>query len=185
NFSYPRRGASALTTGLVFDLPGNVMGYRWPEDASRSGNNIVWSGRGSGGGMLLSSTADPSQLDGGYPLLELAVASKGQLLQAELDAFVSSQLTALKAPVDLPEPLCPPPLSALKAPVALPELDVNPAFDPVLGSYTVGDECRLVFRDVRFPNGLDAYFRIAGIKVTPQKPATEMVTLQLTNPFTG
>ena len=97
--------------------------------------------------MLLSSTADPSQVDGGYPLLELAVASKGQLLQAELD--------------------------------------VNPAFDPVLGSYTVGDECRLVFRDVRFPNGLDAYFRIAGIKVTPQEAANEMVTLQLTNPFTG
>src|SRR4029077_381962 len=167
NFSYPRRGAPALTTGLVFDLPGNVMAYRWPEDASRSGNNIVCYGTGSGGGMLLSSTADPSQLDGGYPLLELAVASKGQLLQAELDTFVSSQL------------------SALKAPVALPELDVNPAFDPVLGSYTVGDECRLVFRDVRFPNGLDAYFRIAGIKVTPQEAANEMVTLQLTNPFTG
>jgi hypothetical protein len=58
---------------------------------------------------------------------------------------------------------------------------VVPAFvDPVYGTYEVGDDARIIIIDDRFPNGLDAIYRIVGSSVEPGEDGPERVTLSLT-----
>ncbi len=58
---------------------------------------------------------------------------------------------------------------------------VVPAFvDPVYGTYEVGDDARIMITDDRFPNGLDAIYRIVGSSVEPGEDGPERVTLSLT-----
>jgi hypothetical protein len=62
---------------------------------------------------------------------------------------------------------------------------VAPAYtDPQLGSYVIGDDIRVRIRDDRFPNQLDAVYRLIALNVTPNEdgPTTEQVTLTLTLP---
>jgi hypothetical protein len=169
-FNYPRRGIGVGNSGLVFDSPGNIMSYQWPEDGTKMANSVYLYGAGAGNTMLRASQADPSLLDAGYPLLDTSSSYKGTTSQGVLNSFVTAELTAYRVPLTLPV------------------LEVNPAQDPVLGSYTVGDECRVRITDERFPvpnNVIDAPFRIVGIKVQPQETQVETVTLTLTNPWTG
>lgn len=167
--SYPRRGSSYLSgTGLVFDLPGNILHYTWPEDATRMGDSVRTNGVGYGGTQLFSAAAAAGLLDAGYPLLELGLQLRDQSSQDVLDRWTGAQLDALKNPL------------------VQPVIDVDPGQDPVLGSYTVGDECRVRITDQRFAAGAqDSYWRIVGIRVVPQEGSHEMVTLSLTNPWTG
>jgi hypothetical protein len=173
--NYPRRGAPFQSSGYMFDLPGNALSYVWPEDATRMANSIWLYGSGAGNVMVRAFASDPSMVydpsnpnNAGYPLLEQAASYKQQSVQSILTAYVNSVLASIKTPV------------------VLPELSVNPTMDPVLGSYTVGDECRVRIVDQRFPNINDAYWRIVGIKTTPQTDnAVEQVMLTLSNPFTG
>ena len=58
---------------------------------------------------------------------------------------------------------------------------VVPAYvDPVYGTYEVGDDARIMITDNRFPNGLDAIYRIVGASVEPGEDGPERVTLSLT-----
>jgi hypothetical protein len=166
-FSYPRRGATVASTGLVFELPGQILNYRWPEDATAMANSILVYGTGYGGTMATGSAADTAMVAAGYPLLEVSPSDKDVGDDATLAIFAQAYLAAYRQPV------------------VLPELDVDPGQDPVLGAYTVGDECRVRILDRRFPEGIDEYFRIVQIKVTPQETQHELVTLTMGLVFGG
>jgi len=58
----------------------------------------------------------------------------------------------------------------------------SPALDPVLGTYAIGDDARIRISDDRFPNGIDAVYRIVGLTVTPGETGPERVTLTLSLP---
>lgn len=151
NLSYPRRGNPAQTTGWVFEYPGNVVDYMWPEDSSKQAITAYAQGAGSGASMLRSSTTNTALINGGYPLLEEAYSYKDITMQATLDAHAVADMKALSSPVSLPQLL------------------VKPTLDPVLGSYTIGDDIRIRISDSRWPApGIDTYMRIIGIKVQPQ-----------------
>ena len=58
---------------------------------------------------------------------------------------------------------------------------VVPAYvDPVFGTYSIGDDARLIITDSRFPTGLDQVYRIVGLNVQPGEDSPERVTLTLT-----
>jgi hypothetical protein len=57
---------------------------------------------------------------------------------------------------------------------------VPPFVDPEFGSYQIGDDARIIIRDVRFPNGIDELYRIVGLTVEPGEDGPERVTLTLT-----
>jgi hypothetical protein len=56
-----------------------------------------------------------------------------------------------------------------------------PAFiEPQFGTYAIGDDARLIIQDERFPDGLDAVYRIVGLNVFPGEDGPERVTITLT-----
>lgn len=159
---YPRRGRAANATGLMFEAPGNIMGYTWPRDGSAVANTYFGIGAGKGDTMLQSQAAAPSQIDAGYPLLEDDVTDKTIYAQGVLDAYTAGSLIAHQAPVQAVT------------------VRVRADADPVLGSYTQGDEARFRITDECFPTTVDTFQRIIGIKVAvPSQGVPEQVTLTL------
>ena len=57
---------------------------------------------------------------------------------------------------------------------------------PIYGTYGVGDECRVIITDNRFPDTLDTVYRIVGLSVQPGEDGPERITLTLTQgTYTG
>lgn len=170
NLTYPRRGRPFSISGLVWEYPGNIANYQYPEDATQMATTVYDVGAGSGATMLLSPMSTPSQIDIGYPLLETTLQYKD---------VTSATVLAGRATADA---------VAYSAPVTLPTLQVRSDRDPVLGAYETGDDCRVRLTDSRFPQpstggaGLDTYFRITQIDVTPQDTGPEIVQLTLGPP---
>ena len=162
HLSYPRRGAPAGSTGWLFEheaagwyvpvdpttgLPagaaapmvtGNIADYVWPEDATLQGITVYEQGAGSGMTQLLSSYSTSGMIDLGWPLLEAAFDAPDIKIQSHLDARARSDGKAVANPI------------------VLAELNVRAELDPVLGSYTIGDDARFRILDHRFNSGVDA-----------------------------
>lgn len=189
NLSYPRRGAVAGVSGWLFEfeaagwyhtaagasaplISGNVYDYTWPVDGTLQAVAVYDTGAGSGRTMLQASFSTPALIDAGYPLLESTFGYK--------DVTDPQRLAAL-AKADG---------KALANPIALPQLFVRADLDPVLGSYTIGDDCRVRILDHRFNSGvdavnnpvgpgLDAFYRIIEIDVKAGFDQPEEVILTL------
>lgn len=165
---YPQSGvrySSSSLTAPVFEFPsGNVIEYQYPEDGSIAANTVYAIGAGSNEGMLLSTAVSTTQLAAGYPLLEDSVNYSDITDTALLANLAAGQLAAVAYP-----------------PTTL-KIVVPPYVDPVLGSYTVGSDARVRILDDRFPNGLDAVYRIVALNATPGETSGERVTLTLTLP---
>lgn len=153
---YPALGRDVEDTGLVFEMPGPVVDYEWPEDGSSMANTVH-----AVGADHLRSTASVANR-AGWPLLEAAASYTDVSRQNTLDDHASADLDALDEPVTLPG------------------FTVRGDIEPVLGSYTVGDEARLRVTDSRFPDGAEFTSRITSYTVTPpQGDMAESVQITL------
>lgn len=160
---YPRRGVVANLSGWLWEYPGNVQGYTWPEDATSQATTMYATGAGTPPGQLQSTAVGTAA---GYPLLESKQSYTDVSVQATLDGHAAADLAAMSAPV------------------VVPTITVRADQDPTIGSYQVGDELRLRITDDRFPGtptsaGLDVTKRIIAIDVTPPGSTTETVTVTL------
>jgi hypothetical protein len=164
---YPRTGN--VDTGVgdigtpVFIFPaGNIVEYEYPEDGSIAANTLYVLGAGSNEGKLSATAQDISKLTTGWPLLEDAANYSDITDQTVLNELAVGQVLALSEP---------PPIIKI----------VVPAFvDPQFGTYSIGDDARLIIQDPRFPNGLDEVYRIVGLNVQPGEDGPERVTITLT-----
>ena len=165
---YPMLGtrySTSSATAPVFEFPaGNMVEYEVSLDGSKVANKIYATGAGSSEGKLVYSAVDTSKLSQGWAILEDAV-SYSDLMDATL---IQNLANGRVASVSLP-------------PTQL-KIVANPSQDPVLGSFVLGDDCRVRITDPYFPTGLDAIYRIVAITVTPGESAPERVTLSLTLP---
>lgn len=170
--SYPYRGVTynpASSTALVFELPGNMVMYEYPEDGAILANTMWGIGPGSNEGKLIANASIPSQIDAGWALLEDTTTYNDTFDATLLANLTTAEVYAKQNPV-----------TAIKI--------VVPAYaDPVLGSYKTGDQCLLRITDARFPDtgtgfGLAKIQRILAINVQPGEDAPERVTLTLGNP---
>ncbi len=166
HLGYPRRGVTARNSGLVFEHPGNIQEYEWPEDATQQATTVYAVGSGVGAGRPVYTQTNTDLLDAGYP----ALAYKSTYIDIDSPAAL---LAHAKADA-----------KAFKYPVSVPKLTVRGDLDPLVGSYTVGDEIRVRITDDRFPGtptavGLDTAKRIIAIQVKPPGAAAESVTLTL------
>lgn len=165
NTYYPRVG-TAYSYGNpnipVFSFPaGNMVEYEYPEDGSIVANRLFALGAGSNEGKLISEALDTGRFAEGWALLDDAVNYSDITDQTVLDNLAAAQVVAVSYP-----------------PVVLKV--VVPAYvDPVFGTYEVGDDCRIIITDSRFPNTLDAIYRIVGLSVQPGEDGPERVTLTL------
>jgi hypothetical protein len=162
---YPRLGEVYTPTSLtipVFQLPGNIVEYTYPEDGSIAANTVYALGAGSNEGKLISTAVDGEKLAEGWPLLEEApnysdISNSTLLLQLAQGqvAVVSYPPTTIK-------------------------LSQTPTMDPILGSYEIGDDARFIALDDRFPNGIDSIYRVIALNVTAgENNNPELVTATL------
>ena len=167
---YPARGRTFLyndPAALVFDFPGNLVMYEYPEDGAITTNKMYGIGPNSNEAMIRAVATSPSnQIANGWPLLEDTTTYNDQYDPNLLYQQTLGEVTAKENPV-----------TTIKI--------VIPAYvNPVLGSYKTGDQCLLRITDDRFPGvngefGLVTIQRIVAIAVEPGEDGPERVTLTL------
>jgi len=174
--AYPYRGTQYVSTNptaLVFEFPGNIVAYEWPDDGSVVANTMYGIGPNSNEAKIRALAVSPTdQIAAGWPLLEDTVSYTDQY-----DPNILYQQTLGE-------------VTAKQLPVVTPKIIVPAYASPVLGSYKTGDECLLRITDDRFPNngsgyGLAVVKRIVAIGVQPGEDGPERVTLTLTDPTTN
>ncbi len=148
----------------VFQFPGNVVEYKFPEDASSAANRLYGLGYGDNSSSLRATAIDPALIgaSGTWPLLE-DTASYTDIPDAQLlKDLTKGQLNATSYP-----------------PTTL-EIVIPPYVDPYYNSYQIGDEARIDIRDDFFPNGYTDVMRIVAISVNPGENGPSRITLTLT-----
>lgn len=159
---YPRRGVQAFETSLLFDLPGNILSYAWPEDATRMADDVLAIGAGEGDDMLLATAQHAAAFDAGYPLLEAARSYKDVRISETLEEHAQADVEAAGLPITIPG------------------LTIRGDGDPSVGAFDIGDDCRIAISDARHPDGIDVFARILGFAVQPATDSSiETVTLNL------
>lgn len=165
---YPRLGIAYSATNPnapVFEFPGNIVSYEYPEDGSTAANAIFAVGSGQGNSRLTLLATDTAKLSAGYPLLE----DSTNYIDVYDSTLLGNMAAAQVAAVSLP-----PVTMKVVAPAYAPA--------PVLGTYTVGDDVRVRINDPRFSPMLDQTMRIMAYTVSPGEDGPERVTLTLTLP---
>ena len=165
NIYYPKMGTMYSSTNAaapVFQLPGNIVEYIYPEDASIAANTIYALGAGSNEGKLIQTATDSTKVSTGWPLLEDQANYSDITDSTLLSGLAAGQITAVSYPPTTLRVVAPP--------------STNPEF----GSYKVGDEIRIIINDNRFPTGLNAIYRLVALSVAPGEDGPERVTLTLT-----
>ena len=174
---------------LNFEFPGNIIHYSYVEDSSRVGNNIFGLGYGANNNRLISNYYDRSKIYGSntWPLLEenvnmIDVVSTDLLKQTTLGKLL-----------------------AIGYPPTTMQIVIPSYVDPYLGTYSVGDQVKVLINDDRFPKGLSvtptnsatvysdggvlpdtgstSLYRIVGIDVEPGENGPDRVTLTLNLPL--
>jgi hypothetical protein len=152
-----RLGSPRLNTGstdLVLDRPGTVLSYSFPRDATRGGTTArtrgasVNTNQAAESRPLVSAEAeDLALLNGGWPRIDLSSDHNEITEQSALDSLARAELAAARGAVLIPE------LSIRLGGIVPPLL---------LGRHT-----RIRITDEWHPQGLDARYRIIGVKVSP------------------
>jgi len=156
---YPRLGQPGAPH--VWEYGANLIDFSWPRDAATMATRVFAQGSGDGATPLLRHAEDSDAYASGWALLEDATSQLDAADPALVDAYARGELAARHRPV------------------VLPELTVRADRDPIVGTYSVGDDVRLVIDDPFFAgNQLDLTARLLGFEVTPGDDAgLEHVTL--------
>lgn len=159
--------SASSSTATVLQYPGNILDYRFPEDASGAANRLYGLGYGANGEKLIATAIDGSKITtGDWPLLE---DSANYIDIADINLLRDITLGQL---------------NAISYPPTTVEVEIAPYVDPYyepLTSYQIGDTVRLDIKDDYFPAGLNGLIlRIVGISVNPGENGPSYVTLTLT-----
>lgn len=159
-FSFPRRGRSAPATRLVWEYPGNVASYAWPEDGAAVTNAEWGLGTGPANQPLATASVGWDRLTEGWPLL--AAVYRGKAFR---DVGALTRATAADQ-------------RARSLPLVSATLTLRPDAQPNLGDWITGDRARLYIDDPRrFPVPLEATVRVIETKVAVARSGAETVTV--------
>lgn len=148
----------------VFQFPGNVIEYKFPEDASGAANKLYGLGYGANNSSLRATASDPALIGtyGTWPLLE------------DTASYTDVPDTQLLKDLTLGQ------LNAISYPPTTLEIVIPPYVDPYFNQYQIGDEARIDIIDDFFPNGYTDIMRIVAISVNPGENGPSRITLTLT-----
>ena len=154
---------TSSATAPVFQFPGNVVSYRFPEDGQGAVNVLYGLGYGANNVKVVATATDSTMYSAGFPLLE---DSANFVDVADLDLLKAVTLGQLKATSYPPTTI---------------EIVIPTYIDPYFASYDVGDQVRLDIKDDYFPTGLNGLIvRIVAISVSPGENGPSQVTITLT-----
>lgn len=156
----------------VFQFPGNLIAYKFPEDASGAANKLYGLGYGANNSKVIAIATDSSQYGtpNNFPLLE------------DTANYIDIGDNQLLKDVTLGQ------LNAISYPPTTVEVIIPPYVDPFYPQYNVGDQVRLMIQDDYFPSGIDTTgtsgnlkpFRIMAITTAPGESGPSRITLTLT-----
>lgn len=156
----------------VLQFPGNIVSYKFPEDASSAANRLYGLGYGANNSKIIAVAIDSSKFNSPdyFPLLE------------DTTNFIDIGELKLLKDLTLGQ------LNAISYPPTTVEVVLPPYIDPFYPSYNVGDQVRLMIKDDYFPSGIDTTgttgqlkpFRIMAISVNPGENGPSRITLTLT-----
>lgn len=152
---YPNLGSGVYDGMNVFEYPGNITQYYVTEPMADAGNIVYVIGAGEGSTMIVGTFTNATSFSSGFPVWETAINRKDINAQ-DLVNNLSMQLG-----------------SVLEPPMSVNKLTVKGNLTPVFGSYNLGDTCRIIIKDPRFPgNGYSANKRLLKWTLRPQSSDT-------------
>ena len=155
--------SSSDPTSAVFQFPGNVISYRFPEDGISAANRLYGLGYGANSKKLTTTAVDSAKYTDGFPLLEDAVNYIDIGSQTLLNNVTLGNLNAVSYPPTTVE-------------IVIPTY-VDPYY---YTHYSIGDTVQVRITDDYFPSGLNLILRIVGMSVNPGENGPDRVTLTLT-----
>ena len=155
--------SSSDPTSAVFQFPGNVVSYRFPEDGISAANRLYGLGYGANSKKLTTTAVDSAKYTDGFPLLEDAVNYIDIGDQTLLNNTTLGHLNAVSYPPTTVE-------------IVIPTY-VDPYY---YTHYSIGDTVQVRITDDYFPSGLNLILRIVGMSVNPGENGPDRVTLTLT-----
>lgn len=172
DIGYPQIGALTRAGIPVFEYispsndnvmgGGNIINY-WANDSMASaGTNFYGIGSGEGSSMLVSNINFPELISRGYPRYDMTLDRK-DLSSLSVLTSVTFQYAQIH-----------------RAPMSTLTLEVKADGDPPFGGYGIGDMCKIVIADPRFPETLTKETRLLGWEYYPPEDSNvEMVRLQV------
>jgi len=147
---YPERLGVAYPAPSVpiFEYPGSIYNYYWPESTAEAANRLWVTGQGQGVGISSVQIDDTDNIAVGWPYLDKVVA-RPDTFEEDL-ANVAAQLA-----------------TTYDMPMTRPTFEVLPQRYPPFGSYQLGDDALFKVKDARFPNGAQYKDRITGWELSP------------------
>ena len=156
-WGYPTIGSKSDSVAIqVFEYPGNIFNYWETSSIGSSGTHLFTAGGGEGESMPIVTVVHADLISGGHPRIDVTSSHKDI---ADLDILTS--IATQEAHVK-------------KAPGSVIKVEVKEAF---YGN-AIGDTCRLIIKDPRYPNKFQQDTRvIAAEYYPPQSGNVEMTRL--------
>lgn len=148
----PALGATQNNSGLIFEFPGSIISYIYSENAADSAIKVFGVGAGDGPATLRSTATQADLAAGGaFPLLQSVYTNKDVTLQPTLDA----QTRAFG--------------KRKRTPLVSWTLEIDPALDPLVGTWGLGDSALITVEDPGFfpDSAFQGYIRPIGWELTP------------------
>lgn len=181
NLWYPRAGRTyqdqqASGAAVEFNMPGTSgQDYNWPSGVTQTANVLFAAGSGTGNSAISAEAANPDLLTTGWPLMENSTSFTDVIDQTQLDQLALAYLYQVQIPVRQPS------------------IQYNPGSDSdqPLGSFAIGDDCRLIIApDPFFQNGYDSargnygenWWRIIQVDTTVSDDGKSNMTVSMTLP---
>lgn len=173
DLGYPQLGLTADESSFVFQMPGNLLDYSYPQTGSGGANWVIASAQNSSGTNFYSQYphgVDVADLASGAPLLQISTAYTGTVAptQAQLNAFADNFLQSV-AGTQL-----------------LPSLNIGAGMHPTIAEVPLGSWCTLIATSDLHPAnddgspGLILSARVTGWTITPPTQGqAEQIAVQL------
>lgn len=170
NIGYPQLGtrySATSTNATVVQMPGNMVEYTFEEDSADQANMVYTTGAGSNEAMLSRNSSGQSDLIPFYPWPQYQqVYNYSDITDTNLLSLLAQGRIA-----------------ATDYPINHLSVTVTGRAHPYVGTYNPADDVRVVITDARFPNTLDAIYRLVGLTVAPgENNSAELVSMALTLP---
>lgn len=153
---FPKLGSLVSVSGNVYDYPGTIQNYWWPENAAQGATRVAALGAGDGNKVLRAVSNDLGKLNGGWP--------SWWQVNKYANLGTQKQVTA-RAIRDLKKK---------RIPVTVPTFEL--AQGALFSSWNnVGDYFRVTIQDPRFPTGKSVTERMVGWSLSAQTDDTEEI----------
>lgn len=157
HFGSPRLGDPQATSGVLYEYPGSITDYTYSENVAEAAVKAYGVGAGEGTGLLQTSYTQADIVAGGtYPLLQSVYTNKDVTVPATLQAQTKMYGDSKRPPI------------------INWTINVDPSLEPLLGTWSLGDEAHITIDDEGFfpDRPFEGFVRVIGWELNPPSADT-------------